>query len=134
MRALYGLFWTLAIIVFLMISWLTVGTDVLLRVASMNYGLEYTTIVRSTPYGEVFADWAIEARVVETGIECPENGTATYQKREDDTVTYPTPDKLKPCLAELSQVVVVQTWRAWLFGIIPLRPTQLVTILNDDAQ
>ena len=133
MRALYGLFWTLAIMVFLMVSWLMVGTDVLLRVASMRYGPEYTTIVRSTPYGEVYADWAIEARVIATGVECPDNGTAVYQQAEDDTVTYPTPMKLKPCLAEVSQVVVVQTWRAWLFGMIPLRPTQVVTILNEDA-
>lgn len=132
MEVLYRLFWSLAVVVFLMIAWLSLGTDFLLRVVSVHYGRDYTTIVRGTPYGEVYADWSIEARVVATGIECPESGTATYQFRPDDTVTYPTPQKLKPCLIEQGGVVVVQTWRAWLFGVIPLRPTQLITILDEE--
>ena len=129
-KTLYGLFYTLACMAFIMMAWVVVGTDFFLRVSSVSYGPKYTTIVRDTPFGEIQADWVIEARVADPEIECPASGSALYQKKIDNTVTYQTPSQLQACLESKSQVVVVRSWSAKLFGVVPLRPTQLITIID----
>jgi len=129
-KILYGLFYTLAGLAFIMMAWVVMRTDVFLRVSSVSYGPKYTTIVRDTPFGEIQADWVIEARVAEPQIECPASGSALYQKKIDNTVTYQTPLSLQECFASKSQVIVVQSWSAKLFGVVPLRPTQLITIID----
>ena len=129
-KALYGLFYTLAGLAFIMMAWVVMRTDVFLRVSSVSYGPKYTTIVRDTPFGEIQADWVIEARVADPEIECPASGTSIYQTIPSNSVTFFTPLSLQECFASTSQVVVVQSWSAKLFGVVPLRPTQLITIID----
>lgn len=125
--------------------WLAVPSSLFLKPRGVTYqwdedeGKYFTYFVRETPHGKVRANYDVEAQVFATGLECPDSGDAEYQPVPDpddefpnrvrDTVMWPTPMALVPCITAERPVIVVYKWSVTeVWGIpllLPLRPVEL---------
>jgi hypothetical protein len=135
-RSLYSILWAMIILLAFMTTWLVLSTQMVLSPKSIHYSDNgEVTFVRTVPFGDVWAKWSTEIRVSATGRECHSGrNEALYQVVEGDTVLYSLGDWAQKCLQEGPPLVIVNTWKAYLFGIIPLRPTRMVTIIEVDRK
>ena len=136
-RSLHMTFYTLVGMVMLLAGSLIFSTSLLIRPLAIHYNGAEVTFVRETPFGEVLGEWSTEIRVAATGRECS-SGThlSTYQEEPNNTVNWRLGVWAAPCLEAGPPLVIVDTWRALLFGVIPIRPVQIVTVIDtaDGAQ
>lgn len=133
-KALYQTLWGMLFVLTLMTAWLVGSTGMVISPSGIHYSGRDVTFVRATPFGDVLAEWSTEIRVSATGREC-HSGThlAEYQQEPDDTVIYELGDWANKCLEEGPPLVVVNTIQAKLFGLIPLRPIRIVSIIEVDT-
>lgn len=133
-KALYHTFWGMLFVLTLMTAWLVGSTGMVIVPSGIHYSGRDVTFVRATPFGDMLAEWSTEIRVSSTGRECY-SGThlAEYQQKPDNTVVYELGEWANKCLEEGPPLVIVNTIQAKLFGIIPLRPISIVSIIEVDT-
>lgn len=141
LSGLYTIFWTLLTGLLLMVAWLTCSTQFLMGVEDIHYDGDQVTFVRTTPFGDVWAEWTTEIRVSRESKECHSGRhRALYQQIPEGNAEGATPHTVNyslgpwatPCLNFGPPLIIVNSWQAYLFGVIPLRPHHLTTIV--DAQ
>ena len=130
-RPLYTILYLLLSVALTASTWLLVGTDLLIRPQAIKYDGKNVTFVRKTPFGDIWANWTTEIRVSETSLECHSPlGRSVYQRIDGDTVSWELGAWADPCLSNGPPLVIVDSWQALIFGVLPLRPTHLVTVVD----
>lgn len=131
--------WTILILAAL---WLAIPSSVFIWPKAMIYDGRIATLQRETPFGPVYTEWNREMYVSGTHMEC--HAPARIERHQkvpgdlgddgnpvgENTVTWIEGDWAIPCLRAEPPIIVTNTWRVLLFGIVPLRPTQLVTTIE----
>lgn len=132
------------------ILWVAIPSSLFIKPISISYrwnaeeGFYETVFIRQTPLGEVWADYEVEAYVLNTGRECQDEGAAPYQpvpdpdesapNRVKDTVFWQTPMRIVRCITDRRPVTVVYDWRVTRILGVPLlfslRPVSLVVELK----
>ena len=130
-KPLYVILYLLLSVALTASTWLLVGTDLLIRPQAIKYDGKNVTFVRKTPFGDIWANWTTEIRVSETSLECHSPlGRSVYQRIDGDTVSWELGAWADPCLSNGPPLVIVDSWQALIFGVLPIRPTHLVTVID----
>ena len=94
------------------------------------------TFVRETPFGDIYAEWITEARVVTdpdaTVFECAVSGASWYQQEDNNTVQWWLSPKVTPCL-EASGVRVFTQTHYVLWGPLRLKPVVRTYIVGTET-
>ncbi len=116
--------------VILMITWLSVPTSTFISDVETIIDGHEITFKRLTPFGEVHARWREEITMIGSGFECrkPRWETSTFQVEKSNVVRYTIGDWAYPCLDMDEPFTHRSVRQAYLFGVIPLRPSQTVSV------
>jgi hypothetical protein len=127
--------YTLATSLVAMTAWLVLSTDLFIRPSAIHYNGWNVTLVRETPFGDVWGRWSTEIRVTGTGEECSSGiRPGFYQDTPDSTVSYRLGPWAQRCMDAGPPLVIVDTWQALIFGVIPVRPIHRTTVISIEAK
>jgi hypothetical protein len=119
----------LAILLFAL--WYAVPSSLFMQPISWKLTGNEVRFVRITPYGDVIANWKSEITLINRdGFECYGSGTSFYQEEPTNTVSYELGDWARRCIEAGPPFTIRQTWQVVLFDIIPLRPTEIIIVVE----
>lgn len=114
-------------------GWLALGTQAFLQPHAIVYYQRGDEIVggfdRATPFGSVWAYWSSECQSTVSGIERRDSGQAYYQEAADPVI-YAVVGPVLDCFRDGYPVIFRHTWQVKLFGVVPLRPVELVQVVE----
>ena len=123
--------YTMISMLILITLWLVLSTDLVLRPTAIHYDKTTVTLVRETPFGPVWARHSTVIKIAGTNEQCVNSGAMEkYEPIEDNVDTYELGSWADRCINIGPPLIFVDTWQVMLFGIIPIRPYQLVTVLE----
>ena len=93
------------------------------QVWSYSADTQQVTFVREVRE-PVKARWAHEIITVD-GLECSASGQTLYQPAENNTVRFPVPVELLPCLEGGVPSRSFFWWQVMAFGVVPLSPVEM---------
>ncbi len=111
--------------------WASIGSDMFLHPTSLRLDGTTVILVRETPWGETYARWNSEITLIdEQGFECAAQGSAIFQNEVADTVTFTIGPWAGACIDAGPPMVFRARWQVVLFGVIPLRPVSITTLIE----
>ena len=130
MRVLRLIYRNMLVLVFVLTAWFAVPTSVFISDVETIINGHEVTFKRITPFGEMHARWREEITMIGSGFECrkPNWETSTFQVEKSNVVRYTIGDWATPCLDMNEPFTHRSVRQAYLFGVIPLRPSQTVSV------
>ena len=110
------------------VVWLSVSSGHVMGIQAMQVVKGEVVFVRTLPYGGLNArSWEEIVRKGD-GFQCGVPARISYyEKRQDDTVRYPLPDKCEWSDGDVYR----STWSVLVGGVLPLRPTTKAAVIRD---
>lgn len=131
MRRLRVIWHLLCLVCALLMAWIVFPTSAIIGNAKSTFIDREVVFSRTTPFGTVSSvDWRAEITMIDTGKECRTRWKQDrFQKQIGNAVEYTASPSLWPCLDLKQPFTYWSIRRAYLFGVIPLRPSDSLDVI-----